>query len=148
MRSLAFALLLLFAVPSPALAATGDLLYAQRDGVNIRQSPGLEALVAGQIDGGARLVELGREGDWVQIGQGEPALVLGWVHASLVGPVWPRAELAAGRAASTEAELLTLTRRLSAQVEQLSREVLALRQEIRALTTDVGHLNTKVNRLR
>lgn len=148
MKSAALGLLFWMTFPWGALAATGDLLYIQHDGVNVRQGPSPEAPVSGQVDLGARLYELGRQGEWVQIGQGEPALELGWVHASLVGPIWPKAELSAGKTASAEAELLALARRLSAQVEQLSRDVLALQQQIRALTSDVGHLDAKVTRLR
>ena len=148
MRTILMSALFWLALTAVAYAATGDALFIQADNVTLRQGPSLEAPVSGQVNRGDRLYELGRESDWIQVGGDKVGDPLGWVHDSLVGRVWPKVELSAGKATALDADLLALMRRLSHQIDQHSREVQDLRREIRELKIDVGHLGDKVARLR
>jgi hypothetical protein len=79
----------LWGIVSPVAAAPGDTLFIQGDGVNIRQKPSTESPVMQQLDRGRLLVELRREGDWVNVGLDGTDGFVGWVHGTLVSPEAP-----------------------------------------------------------
>jgi uncharacterized protein YraI len=67
-----------------ALGATGDVLTVLGDRVNVRSGPSTDSGVVMQVSRNQRLVEIGRQGDWVHVeitGAGGPT---GWIHESLV----------------------------------------------------------------
>jgi hypothetical protein len=69
----------------PALGAEGDLLIVTGDRVNVRSGPALDHVVVKNVSRNQRVVEVGRQGDWVQVkiaGSGAG----GWIQGSLVAP--------------------------------------------------------------
>ena len=63
-------------------SASEKNLYVQKPLVNIRTGPGMNHGVLKQLKKGSALVELSRQGSWVNVGIGPKD---GWVHSSLVG---------------------------------------------------------------
>jgi hypothetical protein len=65
-------------------ADLGDFLYIKGDAVNIRQHPSTNSSVVLKLNFGHKVVEVERDGDWIEV---FPALTggkSGWVHQSLV----------------------------------------------------------------
>jgi uncharacterized protein YraI len=70
----------------PALGATSDVLTVTGDRVNVRSGPGTDRPVMMQVSHDRRLVEIGRQGDWVHVEIAGAGGVDGWIHGSLVAP--------------------------------------------------------------
>jgi hypothetical protein len=70
----------------PALGAAGDVLTVTGDRVNVRAGPGTEHAVVRQVSRDQRLLEVERQGDWVQAEIAGAGGARGWVHGSLVAP--------------------------------------------------------------
>ena len=66
-----------------------DTLYIQKNGVNIRTAPGTSSPVLMKLNMGHELLEIFRQGNWVNVGIARTGGKDGWVHASLVGPTSP-----------------------------------------------------------
>lgn len=69
-----------------ACAADGDALVVGAERVNLREGAGTDRAVVRQLDAGMALVEVGRDGEWVNVRLAGEAGVTGWVHATLVAP--------------------------------------------------------------
>ena len=80
------------AAPEPAQAApkvarSGDVLYLQRAGVNIRSTPSPTGSAVGTAPKGTRFKVTNRQGDWIQVEKGR---LKGWINAGFLGPSEPR----------------------------------------------------------
>ncbi len=71
-----------------AWAAPGDKLYVQKNGVNVREGPGTDHAVILKLNRGHELVEFARQAGWVNVGVARTGGKDGWIHASLVGPLF------------------------------------------------------------
>ena len=100
MRQIAFAFAASLLLGGPALGAPGDVLIVTGSDVNVRAGPGLDQSVTRQVDGGQRLIEIEREGDWVHAEIVGPEGARGWVHDSLVALEAPSEPEAAAPAAA------------------------------------------------
>jgi Bacterial SH3 domain len=69
-----------------ALAAEGDSLKVSGDGVNVRARPESGAPILRQVNRDEPVIELGREGDWVEVRLPDRD-TQGWIHGSLVSTV-------------------------------------------------------------
>lgn len=67
-----------------AAAELGDILYIQGEGVNVREGPSTNTAVTLKLGNGHRLMELGRNGDWVRVHIDRTGGKEGWVHEGLV----------------------------------------------------------------
>jgi uncharacterized protein YgiM (DUF1202 family) len=67
-----------------ALGAARDVLIVTGDRVNVRSGPGTDRPVMMQVSHDRRLVEIGRQGDWVHVEIAGVGGVDGWIHGSLV----------------------------------------------------------------
>ena len=106
MRQIAFAFAASLLLGGPALGAPGDVLIVTGSDVNVRAGPGLDQSVTRQVDGGQRLIEIEREGDWVHAEIVGPEGARGWVHDSLVvleAPAEPEAAAPAQETDDSEA---------------------------------------------
>jgi hypothetical protein len=83
MRRVAFALACIL-LSGPALGATGDVLTVLGDHVNVRAGPGTDSGVVMQVSRNQRVVEIGRQGDWVHVEITGAGGATGWIHDSLV----------------------------------------------------------------
>ena len=83
MRRVAFAFVCSL-LSGPVLGATGDVLTVLGDQVNVRAGPGTDSGVVMQVSRNQRLVEIGRQGDWVHVEITGAGGATGWVHDSLV----------------------------------------------------------------
>jgi SH3-like domain-containing protein len=83
MRRMAFAFACIL-LSGPALGATGDVLTVLGDRVNVRSGPGTDSGVVMQVVRNQRVVEIGRQGDWVHVEIGGAGGANGWIHDSLV----------------------------------------------------------------
>lgn len=110
------------------VAAPGDVLFIQGDQVNIRHDPNTSAAVMMQLDRGHQLLEIQRDGDWVNVGIEGAGGQDGWVHGSLVGPggVGPGGLGLEGPAGETAPAAITATATGDPRFVQFRREVLAL----------------------
>ncbi len=81
-----------------AVAAQGDSLVVTGNGVNVRLRPEPNAKVLLQVYRNDPAVELGREGNWVQVRLPDRDAT-GWIHASLVTVAGSAAPAAAATAA-------------------------------------------------
>ena len=77
-----------------AMAAQGAALVVAGDVVNVRERPELGASVVRQVHRDEQVVELARQGDWVQVKLPDRATT-GWIHGSLLaaaasGPAAPQ----------------------------------------------------------
>lgn len=72
-------------ISSAVLAGTGDKLYVQKSGVNVRTGPGTNYRVLMTLNKGHELIEFLRDGKWVNVGIARTGGKDGWIHASLVG---------------------------------------------------------------
>jgi hypothetical protein len=86
MGRIAFAFVCILLLNGPALGATGDVLTVIGDRVNVRAGPGTERDVTMQVSRNQRLVEIGRQGDWVHAEIRGTGGADGWIHGSLVAP--------------------------------------------------------------
>lgn len=89
MRRLLIGTLLGLILATAASATTGDILYIQGNGVNVRRGPGTDAPVIMKLNRGHELIEFERRGDWVNVGIARTGGKDGWVHRSLVGSKFP-----------------------------------------------------------
>src|SRR3546814_1274115 len=80
-----FALAFGLSVVSGTMAAPGDILYAQKNGVNVRSAPNSSSAVVLTLNMGHKLVEFERRAEWVHIGVDRTEGKEGWIHAGLVG---------------------------------------------------------------
>ena len=83
MRRVAFAFVCSL-LTGPVLGATGDVLTVLGDRVNVRAGPGTDSGVVMQVSRNQRLVEIGRQGDWVHVEITGAGGATGWVHDLLV----------------------------------------------------------------
>jgi uncharacterized protein YraI len=83
MRRVALALALSL-LSGPALGASGDVLTVLGDDVNVRSGPGTDRGVVMQVSRNQRVVEIGRQGDWVHVEITGAGGATGWIHASLL----------------------------------------------------------------
>jgi hypothetical protein len=83
MRRVVFALACIL-LSGPALGATGDVLTVLGDRVNVRSGPGADSGVVMQVSRNQRVVEIGRQGDWVHVEIGGAGGTTGWIHHSLL----------------------------------------------------------------
>jgi Bacterial SH3 domain len=83
MRLASLACSLVVLLSGAALAAQGDALVVTGNGVNVRLGPERNAKVVLQVYRNDPAVELGREGDWVEVRLPNRDAT-GWIHASLV----------------------------------------------------------------
>jgi hypothetical protein len=67
-----------------ALGASGDVLTVLGDRVNVRSGPGTNSGVVMQVSRNQRVVEIGRQGDWVHVEITGAGGATGWIHDSLV----------------------------------------------------------------
>jgi len=81
------AVLLLNAVST--LAAPGDKLYVQKNGVNVRTGPGTTNPILLTLGKGHELIEFARQGEWINVGVARSGGKDGWINASLVASVSP-----------------------------------------------------------
>lgn len=75
-------------LPAVAFTATGDILYVQVDRANLRSGPSTSSPIILTLGMGHRLLEFERRAGWVHVGADRTGGKDGWVHASLVGPVF------------------------------------------------------------
>src|SRR6516165_6522507 len=72
---------------SPKVAQSGDVLYLQRPGVNIRSTPSPTGSAVGTAPKGTRFKVTNRQGDWIQVEKGR---LKGWINAGFLAPSEPR----------------------------------------------------------
>jgi Bacterial SH3 domain len=97
MRFASLAGSLMVLLSSAALAAEGDQLVVTGNGVNVRAGPRAGAPVLLQVNRNDPAVELGREGEWVEVRL--PARdTKGWIHGSLLSVRQPASAAAASQA--------------------------------------------------
>ena len=82
-------LLMLTLAGEAATAIPGDLLYVTGTRVNVRADAGTHADVLGKLLRAESVVEISRQGDWVEVGIRRLCLVA-WVHAELLADSPPR----------------------------------------------------------
>lgn len=82
-------LLVLLGLSEVALAAPGDTLYVRGNSVNVRAAPSLKALVRLQVHYGHVVIEIQRQGRWVNVSLSHTGGKTGWIHASLLRAVSP-----------------------------------------------------------
>ena len=70
------------------MAAPGDTLYTQGDAINIRLLPSVDSEVVLQLNKGHKLIEIEVKEDWVEVFPALSGGKSGWVHSSLVSPVF------------------------------------------------------------
>lgn len=83
-RVLVFIVTLCFFPISSSLAAIGDALTIKGDIVNLRTAPSSDADVAIKLSQGRKVIEIQRQGEWVEIETRRNDIKTGWVHASLL----------------------------------------------------------------
>jgi Bacterial SH3 domain len=86
MRRMTFAFACTLLLSGPALGAPGDVLTVIGDRVNVRSGPSTEREVTMQVSRNQRVVEIGRDGDWVHAEIRGTGGADGWIHGSLVAP--------------------------------------------------------------
>jgi SH3-like domain-containing protein len=120
-----------------AWAASGDALVVLKDRVNLRAEPSTSGAVVDVLALDQRLVELAREGEWVQVRLVGGGGAEGWVHASLIGSDQGAIEaeaVAEPAAPDANADLATF----EAAVEQLDAGAKAQGYEFYGPVTDLG----------
>jgi hypothetical protein len=80
------ALVLAGLLAAHVLAATGDALIVQGDGVNVRSGPSGDAAVRMRVHRHQQVIELQREGRWVRAEIAGTDGQEGWIHSSLLAP--------------------------------------------------------------
>jgi hypothetical protein len=100
-------------IATPALAAPGAALVVTADVVNVRTGPGTGNPVLFHAARDQQVVELARDGDWIQVHVPDQAAD-GWIHRSLLEPAPPppneTAEAPASDRAGSSSEALALFR--------------------------------------
>ena len=86
MRRMVFASACTLLLSGPALGAAGDVLTVIGDRVNVRSGPSTEREITMQVSRDQRLVEIGRQGEWVHAEIAGTGGTDGWIHGSLVAP--------------------------------------------------------------
>ena len=86
MRRMALAFACTLLLSDQALGAVGDVLTVIGDRVNVRAGPSTESEIRMQVSRNQRLVEIGREGEWVRAEISGTGGADGWIHGSLVAP--------------------------------------------------------------
>lgn len=71
-------------LPFTVTAAAGDELQVTSHLVNVREGPSMEAPVVMKLSEGRSVVEVGREGSWVEVDTGHEETPTGWIHANLL----------------------------------------------------------------
>jgi uncharacterized protein YraI len=71
-------------VGGPVLGAAGDYLIVVEDRVNVRSGPGTDRPVRMMVYRNQLVVEIERQGDWVQTAIAGSGGAKGWIHASLL----------------------------------------------------------------
>jgi hypothetical protein len=64
-----------------------EILYVQKQNVNVRAAPSLDAAIITYGHRGRHVTVFQRQGDWIQIGDDQP---VGWMHSSLLSPTPPQ----------------------------------------------------------
>jgi hypothetical protein len=72
-----------------ALAVPGDTLYVRGNNVNVRAAPSLKAPVHRQVHYGHVVIEIRRQGRWVNVSLSHTGGGTGWIHTSLLRAVPP-----------------------------------------------------------
>lgn len=80
-------LLCLLVPPLQAYAAAGDDLVVTGSVVNLRAAPSEHAEILLKLARDRIVVEVRRDGDWVEVYTERTDISTGWVHASLLAPV-------------------------------------------------------------
>lgn len=80
-------LLLVWVLPLNAIADPGDELVITGFVVNLRAQPSTDAAVLLKLKEDLTVVEIQREGDWVQVYNDRAGVPTGWVHHSLIVPL-------------------------------------------------------------
>jgi len=92
-KTLIFLLLLL--LPAALWAASGETLFVNAGGVNLRAGPGADYPALHQVEFGEEFIELKRAGEWVRVfvpfGEGEE----GWISAAYLSKTRPMPDLEA-----------------------------------------------------
>lgn len=70
-----------------AVAEPGDALIVTGNLVNVRSGPSLDDPVIMRLEQGRKLVEVRREGDWVEIKSVRKDIESAWIHQKLVAKV-------------------------------------------------------------
>jgi uncharacterized protein YgiM (DUF1202 family) len=72
---------------SPKVAQSGDVLYLQRPGVNIRSAPSLTGSAVGTAPKGTQFKVTNRQGNWIQVERGR---LKGWINAGFLASSEPQ----------------------------------------------------------
>jgi Bacterial SH3 domain len=105
-----------------SLAAPGDALVVAGDVVNVRTGPGTGSPVLFHAARDQQVVELAREGEWIQVHVPDQAAD-GWIHQSLLAVAQPApAETSAGDRAGSISEALA---RFRSNLTELNTRALA-----------------------
>lgn len=70
-----------------AFATPGDALYVRGNNVNVRAAPSREADILRQVHYGQVVIEIQRQGKWVEVHLARGQVRLGWIHSSLLALV-------------------------------------------------------------
>ena len=76
-----------FLAISQCWAEPGDTLYVQKSLAVVHTGPGTSHSVLLKLGKGHELIELYRQGEWINVGIARTGGKDGWIHASLVGSV-------------------------------------------------------------
>lgn len=90
--------------------------------VNLRAGPALEQAVLLKLPRGRRLIELSRQGDWIEVGTGRDDVKSGWIHHTLLKPLPDTETGAAPVPAMTPEPLRDIDGRFRSLNEDLTRE--------------------------
>lgn len=101
------------------MAAPGDTLYVQKPRINVRSGPGTDAAILGKLPGGAAVVEISRNGSWVNVSVPAASGARGWIFGPLLGPnrAAPGGQGSAAMKAVFDAFIADVTR-LNSRAEQ------------------------------
>ena len=78
--------ILFLLAPAVATADTGDRLYVKYPVVNLRSGPDITYPVTLKLNKGTALIEVQRQGSWVQVATGRGDVKSGWLYADLLRP--------------------------------------------------------------
>ena len=67
-----------------SFAGTGDELVITGDIVNFRTAPSINAEITAKLPRGSKLIEIQRQGEWVEVETGRKDIKTGWVHETLI----------------------------------------------------------------
>ena len=67
-----------------SFASPGDSLVISGDLVNFRTAPSTNSAISTKLPRGTRLIEIQRQGEWVEVKTGREDIKTGWVHGSLL----------------------------------------------------------------